>query len=577
MNTQISRRQFIRNAIYGAGAVVSTGVVGSLTGCSGEGLVEGSFDHGVASGDPLADRVILWTRVTPNDPLDLRVRVFWEVATDKQFRRIVRVGSALTSEEHDYTLKVDAVGLQPNQTYYYRFSTINTHSRIGTTKTLPVGDVSQVKLLALSCAAYPAGYFHVYAEAAKQDVDVAIHLGDYIYEHERGGYASEDAQALGREVLPEGELLTLSDYRTRYAQYRTDTDLQDFHATLPIIAVWDDHEVANDAWREGAENHDETTEGLYWDRLIAALKAYSEWMPIRPDVDRDVSSLYRNFQFGDLLNLIMLDTRIVGRDKPLDIESYVQPDGTFDMARYTNEVYDPNRTMLGQTQLGWLKEQLSVETRWSLLGQQVLMGEMALPGAIATRQLSVAQFAELAGIAQLAATDPASLTLEQQAFLTDKGHLLSLPNLPYNLDAWDGYPLEREEILMHVDFNGTKLVVLAGDTHNAWANNLPLSSTGSMTGVEFATASVTSPGIEAVFGLETPEQIIGTEMGVIQLIDNLKYTNLADRGFLTLTITPEQVSADWTFVSTIKEPHYVVQEDRGHHISVSVEQVEIVG
>lgn len=570
-----SRRGFIQRAVLGGSAVVSMGVAGAVTGCSGSALVEGSFDHGVASGDPLSDRVILWSRVTPKHENDCEIRVFWEVSIDPNFSSLAHAGSALISAATDFTIKVDALNLLPNKTYYYRFSTVNSRSRVGTTKTLPVGSVDKVRFIALSCSNYSAGYFHVYADVAQQaEVDVALHLGDYIYEHARGEYASEDAEALGRLVQPSGELISLSDYRTRYAQYRSDKNLQEFHASLPVIAVWDDHEIANNAWMLGAENHNESTEGSFMDRLASALKAYSEWMPIRPKVEADVSSLYRNFEFGDLVNLIMLDTRIVGKDEQLELPHYIDSSGAFDIAAYEEDVNNPERSMLGQAQLGWLRDQISAPAKWSLLGQQVLMGEMKLPGAIATRQISVSQFAQLASIAHKAATDIDSLTDEQRVLLQDKGHLLELPQLPYNLDAWDGYPTERRAILEYAQSEGAKLVVLAGDTHNAWANNLRVNK--EVVGVEFATASVTSPGIEAFFGLETIEQVTATEVGVLQLIKDSMYTNLADRGYLTVTFTADKVTADWKFVTSIKEAQYQLQTERAYSIGVALDNIEIV-
>lgn len=570
--SKITRRQFMRYSAMGTGGLIVSATIGtSLTGCSGEGLVSADFNHGVASGDPLKDRVIIWTHVTPENNDDKTVRVFWEVARDKNFDSLVVADTGLTRASQDFTLKVDLQGLKPNTVYYYRFSTINQQSIVGKTKTLPTGPVDQVKLIALSCANYPAGYFHVYSEIAKQEgVDAAIHLGDYIYEIERGGYASEDAEELGREVLPEGELLSLNDYRTRYAQYHSDPDLQAFHASLPVIAVWDDHEIADNTWREGAKGHDNTTEGEFSDRVFAAMQAYSEWMPIRPPVDADPASLYRHFKFGDLVNLIMLETRLSGRDEQLDMADYINEDGSFDEQIYQLNVNDEDRSLLGTNQLHWLKHQLHENCTWQVLGQPTLMGEMVLPGAIATLQLSVAGFANLAQIAQ---TDPSLLTPEQLAYLEANGHLLALPNLPYNLDAWDGYPAERARILNYVDTHQKNLIVLAGDTHNAWANNLTVDNR--IVAVELATASVSSPGIERAFGLDTPEAVLQTEAGVTQLVKNTQYTNLSDRGFLTLTFTHKETRAEWTFVSSIKENNYQTLNNRANQLTVLTSNVSL--
>lgn len=504
------------------GTVVSAGLGGVLVGCAGddENEAPASFDHGVASGDPLSDRVILWTRVTPDQENAGNVKVSWEVATDQAFSSIVLSDSATTDASRDFTMKVDATNLNPGTTYYYRFSTANNTSMVGTTKTLPEGKVEQAKFVVVSCSNYPAGHFHAYAEAAKQEnVDAAIHLGDYLYEYERGGFASQDAADLGREVMPEGELFTLSDYRIRYAQYRTDPDLQTFHQTMPMIAVWDDHEVANDTWRNGAENHTDAAEGAFAERLLAALQAYADWMPVRSPVDTDVASLARNFQYGDLVNLVMLDTRIVGRDLQLSLAGYFGRDGNFDVSRYTNDISDSNRTLLGADQLSWLQGQLATDSVWQALGQQVLMGRMELPGAVATAQLSIEAFTELTQIAQIAQTAPETLTPEQMTLLQERGALLQLPSLPYNLDAWDGYPAEREQIYQSALSNNANMVVLAGDTHNSWASNLKTEPMSNMNvGVEFATPGVSSPGLESFLNLNSDEVIAQTEGGLTQLI-----------------------------------------------------------
>lgn len=565
--SEVSRRKFLKaSGAIASGIIISSGVT-SLTGCNGEGLVPAYFTHGVASGDPLSDRVILWTRVYPEKEKSHAVRVFWEVARDELFEDIVSSGSGLAVQERDFTLKVDVLELDPDTSYFYRFSTVNDRSLVGRTRTLPTGEVDSLQFAVVSCSNYPVGYFHVYSEIAKiPDLNAVLHLGDYIYELERGGFASEDATTLNREVNPPGELLSLQDYRTRYAQYRSDKDLQACHAAHPIIAIWDDHEVANDAWKSGARGHDGDTEGDFATRLLAALQAYAEWLPIRPAVDTDVGSLYRNFEFGDLLNLSMLDTRLVGRDRQLSLSSYFNEDGTFDSARFDVEV-NSDRTLLGIGQKIWLKEQLVKDHTWQLIGQQVLMGRMELPGAIATLQLSVSAFAELAEIAQIAQSDPSILTEEQLAFLNEKGHLLELPYLPYNLDAWDGYQKERSEILDFIRDSGQKVVTIAGDTHNAWANNLSINE--ATVAVEFATCSVSSPGVERALELDTPEKIVGAEAGVVQLIENCQYTNLANRGFLKLSFTKTDVTANWKFVSTVKETEYQLLADREKTISVA--------
>ncbi len=421
-------------------------------------------------------------------------------------------------------------------------------------KRLPTGDVSRVKLAVFSCANYPAGYFHVYNKATEiSNLDATVHLGDYLYEYGIGGYASEDAAALGREVQPTNEMVSLADYRQRYGQYRTDTALQQLHAAAPMIAVWDDHEVTNDSWRDGAENH-QPNEGDFTERKRAALQPYFEWMPIRPLSANDEETIYRQFEFGNLVNLLMLDTRVIGRDKQLEYAQYIDPvSGQLDATRFSADLTQSNRTILGNEQLQWLQDKLSHnDARWQILGQQVLMGRMLLPGAVALQQLSITDFAELATLAQLAARaqagDP-SLTAEQLAYLQANQQrltpqviaLLQLPAMPYNLDAWDGYPAEREAILANVAANQKKLLVLAGDTHNGWANHLDLAD-GTPVGVELATSSVTSPGLEQYINLPDRASAVATEQALVQLISGLQYANLYDRGFIVLTVSPETVN-----------------------------------
>lgn len=571
MTRNFSRRDFLALSAKGVGAaVLSYG----LMGCSSDNddnTVAADFLHGVASGDPTQDAVIIWTRVTPQTAGD--VRVSWQVSRDGAFSDLVTTGEMVTNAERDYTVKVDAIGLESGSRYFYRFMTGDKTSTVGMTKTLPEGAVDSVKLAVMSCANFPAGYFNVYELAAQRDdLDAMLHLGDYIYEYGRGGYASEHAAELGREVLPAGELLSLSDYRTRYGQYRGDASLQKLHAKLPFITVWDDHEVANDTWKDGAENHNQG-EGDFDARKQAALQAYFEWLPIRPWREGNHEEIYRSFSFGDLLDLHMLDTRVLARDKQLDYGNYLDPaTGAFNDQQFLADVTDTQRMLLGQTQLLWLQGKLlQSSAKWQLLGQQILMGRMMLPAAIATQQLSIPQFAELAALAQLAARaqagDPTLTQAEltylaaNQAKLTPEVlALLQLPSIPYNLDAWDGYAYEREVVLATARASGKNLVVIAGDTHNAWANDLK-DKDGNMVGVEFATSSVSSPGLEYYLNLPS-EQIPATEAAVVGLVDDLKYANLLNRGYMTLTFSSEEVVSEWFYVDSILSKDFTEAEGR---------------
>jgi alkaline phosphatase D len=544
-----SRREFIRGVALGAAAVGTAGLVA----CGGGGddaPAQVSYAQGVASGDPLGDRVILWTRVGVAGGAD--VAVSWEVASDAGFATVVASGAATATAAKDHTVKVDATGLQPGRAYWYRFTANGQRSPVGRTRTLPAAGAAQVRLAVFSCANYPTGYFNVYAEAAKRDdLDATVHLGDYLYEYARGAYASANAAALGREVQPATEIVTLADYRARHAQYRSDPDLQALHARVPMIAVWDDHEITNDSWRDGAENHQPATEGPFAARKAAALQAYHEWMPTRvatPEL------IYRSFDFGNLVSLHMLDTRLIGRDEQLDYADFLTPTG-IDANAFTAAVANPARQLLGATQTAWLQQRLAASTAtWQVLGQQVLMGRMNIPAPILLEAqapgtgVTVSQYIALITKAQ---TAPGTLTPREQA-------ILAQPSIPYNLDAWDGYAVARETVLGAARTLDKNLVVLSGDTHNAWANDLQ-DLAGNQVGVEFATSSVSSPGFEEYLPGENPATLAAA---LTSLIGPLQYCDTSRRGYLLLTATAAECRADWVYVNTIASRSYTAVSDR---------------
>ncbi|MFK7977470.1 MAG: alkaline phosphatase [Halioglobus sp.] len=525
------------------------------------------FLHGVASGDPLSDAVILWTRVTPQ--AQGRAWVSWEVAMDDSFTDIVTTGAGETGADVDYTVKVDVTGLTAGTQYYYRFKIGDNTSSIGRTKTLPEGSASSATFAVVSCSNYPAGYFNVYREVANQDLDAVLHLGDYLYEYSRTGYASENAAALGREVEPEGEILTLSDYRLRYAQYHTDEDLQAAHAAHPFFIVWDDHEVANDAWRDGAQNHTEGEEGSFVDRRMAAIQAWYEWLPVRPPSSMQ-EIIYRRFAFGDLIDLLMLDTRIIGRDEQYEYSDFAT-DSMIDVAAARAAFGDSNRTLLGAEQLAWLRDALSSSSaKWQVLGQQVLFGRYQLPAPIMEALdpglntpdgLTKGTAAVLEAITAKNKA-PVDRTADEQALLDSA--------IPYNLDAWDGYEFERDALLTFAQQSGSKLVALAGDTHNAWNAQLTTAD-GDIVGVEFATASVTSPGLDGVLG-EANSGLFAPL--VTTLVDDLKGANLLRRGYLYLEFSDEEVMAEHRFVTTIDSKEYTL--DEGAALSFVVNRGDMV-
>jgi alkaline phosphatase D len=313
---------------------------------SGEPGPEGLFAHGVASGDPYPDSVILWTRVSPAAPGAAAISVWWEIARDEAFESRVAVGTVETSADRDFTVKVEAGPLTPGTRYFYRFFAQGRGSPVGKTRSAPAGATEKVRLGLCSCSNYAAGYFHAYAELAKvEDLDAVLHVGDYIYEYGEGEV---------RTLEPATEIVTLADYRQRYSYYRLDKDLQAAHAAHPFIAVWDDHETTNNSWRDGAQNHQPESEGDWQARKLAAYTAYAEWMPIR---EQAPFKLWRGFEFGDRVSVSMLDTRIWGRDAEKN---------------QGGDPADPNRQILGADQEAWLVDRLAAtKGQWTVMGQQV--------------------------------------------------------------------------------------------------------------------------------------------------------------------------------------------------------------
>ncbi|MFV5640451.1 alkaline phosphatase D family protein [Acinetobacter oleivorans] len=575
MSEKISRRELIQKSLFGFGAL---SLPVAFTGCNDGSDEESSeaqadFLHGVASGDPLQDKVILWTRLTPVD-LSARLKVTWEIATDDQFKVNLKTGVVQATKTDDFTVKVDATGLQADTIYYYRFHFGNKTSPVGQTKTLPVS-TNKVSFAVCSCSNYPAGYFYVYREIAKQNVDVVIHLGDYIYEYGFDGYATEDAEKMGRTLPSDNnkEIIKLDDYRKRYALYRQDKDLQAAHQRHPFIVIWDDHELANDTWRDGAENHQDN-EGSFSDRKLAALQAYFEWMPIRPVSNTDHLNIYRQFNFGSLVQLTMLDTRIIARDKQLEYKDYMTAVG-LNAQKFQADLTDSKRTLMGHTQRDWLVDKLKQSTAtWNVIGQQVLMSKMWIPaellvslGQITSGGTSPDALAKMN--AQITELVTLKLRLEQgdpTLTVQEKSRITTL--VPYNLDAWDGYYAEREFVYDKLAEFNKKIIVLAGDTHNAWTSYL-YSQKGKYVGVELATSSVSSPGLEKYLSIPLA-QLQKFEFAFTTLIDELTYCNLNQRGYLVVTLDDTQVQSDWIFVDSIKNAEYKVDSSRHYQLVLDV-------
>ncbi|TSA09525.1 MAG: alkaline phosphatase [Comamonadaceae bacterium] len=566
MTVQSSRRDFM---VKTASATAAVAMLGTLAACGGSSTPKADFKYGVASGDPLADRVILWTHAKIADSTN-SVWLTWQVAADNAFATVLRTGRVQTTEASSFTAKVDVTGLAAGSSYFYRFvDDAGVISTVGTTRTLPASNAASVKLAVFSCALYSEGFFNAYDAAAKSDAQYAIHLGDYLYEYgsDPKKFGNTDAVALGRLTVPANDMVSLSDYRARYALYRSDPNLQALHARMPWITIWDDHEFANNAYVGGAENHNPLTQGDWPTRKNIAAKVYHEWMPIRTPDAANLLKIYRSFDFGNLLSLHMLDTRIEGRDQQYD--NYGDADGG--VTRYVTGLTsgtDAARRMISATQQSWLTSSISSSTAsWQFLGNQDIMARMWFPASVlqayaaaATNPAGVASAISnyLTAKATRAAAGAAALTPTQSA-------LLNAPKIPYNLDSWDGYPSNREAVLQTIKAQKKKLVTLSGDSHNAWFANLTTLA-GEKVGVEFAASSVTAPGFESVGlgamassldGSALVAQLGSAAVGAgLGLVDDLNYVDTIRRGYLLMTVTTDAVKGEYVFVSTVKSATY---------------------
>ncbi|PZO50243.1 MAG: alkaline phosphatase [Alphaproteobacteria bacterium] len=558
-----------------------------------------AFNHGVASGDPKQDRVVIWTRVSPVNPGPVPVR--WIVARNRELTDVVKTGVIETSEARDYTVKADVTGLRAGAPYFYGFRAGAAESVTGKTRTLPRGRTEELKIAVASCASYSHGFFNAYeALAERDDLAAIIHLGDYIYEYGLSGYGGDVALQLGRVPSPEVECLRLEDYRARHAQYKTEAELQAAHAAAPWIVVWDDHEVANDSFTMGAENHD-AGEGEWANRKRAALQAYYEWMPIRePEAGRAFEAINRSFQFGDLFTLIMLESRLLARTQALDyatdlpIETqrwnftnpaapvalreheadvpaqqllpaiYEQvgeelrpvldwrraqglaaaapnlPAGFYlapDVETLNETLNAPDRQLLGPAQEDWLAREMQRSknegTPWQVIGNQILMAPLTTPDLSAT---------------------PAPLAAALERLRPGVTQLLKLTRFPFplNTDAWDGYPAARTRMLAAIRAAANNAIVLTGDTHTAWANEIEDGQ--GRVAVEFGTTSITSPSDAYYFAAAGMD----FAAGVRARNPHIKWNDALSHGFMVLTLTPAQATAEFFSVSNILAKQYEI-------------------
>ncbi|KAB1503207.1 alkaline phosphatase [Corynebacterium sp. 320] len=539
----ITRRRMLESgaiatAAFAASAALPTGLtaaaagtapgagVGAGTGTGAHGFdatQHSAFQHGVASGDPLPTSVLLWTRITShpedyagrNSGVDTPVR--WEVAKDRAFTDIVSSGTTTAVPQRDMTVKPEAGNLDPYTQYFYRFVITDGPlsgqvSPVGTTRTAPAHDqqLKDLRFALMSCANWEAGYFHVYRDlAGRTDVDYALHVGDYIYEYPVGEYTGKTGTV--RPHLPAHEIVSLQDYRERYAQYHTDPDLQAAHAALPWIVTWDDHEVANDQWAGGAENH-QPNEGSFQARRDAAIQAYLEWLPIRAIPFSDGGHIYRNLHFGTLVDLNMLDLRTYRNEPPKFLSAK------------TTDAQD--RTMMGSEQFGWLADRLT-ESRatWNLIGNSVMFSPVLIPPLDPKLTYAITQ-------------------------------LLGLPEegMPYNFDQWDGFAAERRRMIGLLNDKGiTNTVWLTGDIHSSWACDVPTQAAtypgSGSPAVEIVCPSITSSNIDDILKLPEANPLSATAENALTAVNrHVRYLDFDRHGYCVLQVTDQFIHADWIFV-----------------------------
>ncbi|MDO1449811.1 alkaline phosphatase D family protein [Rhodocytophaga aerolata] len=480
------------------------------------------FQHGVASGDPAADRVILWTRISSQ--LAGKISVKWEISRDSLIRTILQSGQVVTDSLKDYTIKIDAAKLSPGQTYYYRFSTMGSYSPIGRTKTTPLQNVANLKFAVVSCSNYAEGYFSALDRIAdRKNLDAVIHLGDYIYEGTERDFdqrGRKDIKSIDNPGRKKNKAWWLSYYRERYAISHLDSALNRAHQVHPFISVWDDHETADNAHRDGAKAHNPLTDGSWQERKEAARQAYFEWMPIRGNGP----SIYRSISYGNLMELFMLDTRLEGRDKQI-----------YDAS--SSALYDPDRTLLGSRQKQWLLTKLKSSTaQWKVIGNQVIFSPFYVSWA------KIGPFAS------------------------------QVTGLENNLlDYWQGYPLERDSILEFISSNRIdNVVILSASMHCSLAFDVSLRPTdesrmgekatyqssdgkGSLA-VEFATPSITSANFDEQIGsvmTKAFEERVNKPLPPpfnFNPNPHLKFVDLTEHGYLLLEVSKSKTQASWYFI-----------------------------
>ena len=520
MTIAINRRHLILGGMMGAGALAIPGFANAFA------LLQASgFTHSVASGEPSATSLLLWTRYVPTDRGAARVKV--ELSETPDFARIAGGAEIVTGPWRDHTAKITVAGLRPGTRYHYRFvAPDGGFSPVGRAKTLPDGNAERFNIAIFSCSNLGFGYFNAYGHAAaRDDIDLAVHLGDYLYEYGPDNYPNRQQTVGGRIPQPEREMVSLADYRLRFASYRADADLQALHAAHPMVALWDDHESTNDSWEGGAQNH-QPDEGEWAIRRAASIQAYYEWMPVSEEP-------WKAYDIAGLATLFRTETRLLGRSRPPELTEIMAGAGdpAQALAAFRDGPWrDPAMTMMGTTQEAWLdgaiRASVKSGARWQVVGFGTIMGETRTPASAAD---------------WLAKDAPPFV----RGFV-QRGVAASRVGLPLNFDAWGGYPAARARFLSGAQGAEANLIVIAGDSHNGWA--FDLAQDGRAAGVEFAGQAVTSPGFESALGVDP--KIVARAL--VETNPELKWADTSHRGYMALSLTPERATNDWVFVDGIR-------------------------
>ncbi len=465
------------------------------------------FSHGVASGDPLPDRVVIWTRVSTDEAT---LPVSWVLARDEDLADVVARGTADADGERDHTVHVDVGGLEPATSYYYGFRAGDVASAVGRTRTLPVGAVGRVRFATCSCAKHDAGYANAYARIAEHgDLDFVLHLGDYIYEAAAGAKSSNPSVDLGRPFDPPNECRTLADYRRRYAQYRAEPEVQALHRALPMIATLDDHEFADGAWSGGSTKHVEAEHGPWSVRRDAALQARWEWLPARPPDAGDLTRVFRTISLGDLADVQLLDIRS-RRDEPV-------PPPAMD---------DPRRSMLGDEQRAWLQDALEragERVAWQLVATPSIFTRTWTQGPAEPLRTAMLKL----GLMNEDATGP-------------------------DFDQWDGYPAERAALIAALEAL-PDVVLLSGDIHASVAGEVR-DEAGRAVAVELTAPSVSSRNLDDRLGVANRDpRVTGAEDAFKAALDHVAWCDFASHGYVVVDIDAQRLRGEWWYVDATTE------------------------